>query len=172
MNQKILFFISLAVQILLFNACDSNSSNGPYTHNNTPPPSNIINWTETPRYCTSLLDGDTVFTDIGFEKWTWSEADAFNGNIIHTTHTFTGLEESDFNYFCEEEKNEQISSSIEGFSTTNVICIGNTIQEDVIINPAIIGYSSPAEYASTMYNICQMLLREEITIKDLIFDEE
>lgn len=172
MNKKILFFISLAAQTLLFSACDNGSSSGPNMHNNTPPPSNIINWTEVPRSCTSLLDRDTVFIDIAFEKWTWSEADVFNGDTIHTTHTFTGLDESDFNFFCENEKIEEISSSIEGITTTNVICIANMIQEEAIINPAIINYPSPAEYASTMYNICQMLLREEITLKDFIFDEE
>ncbi len=172
MNKKLTFSISLAALTLLLNACDSGSSSGPNMHNNMPPPSNIINWTETPRSCTSILGGDTVFIDIVFEKWAWRETDAFRLNTIQTTHTFSGLEESDFKLFCDDAKSELTKTSINGLTTTNVICNGNTIIEDVIINTMAIDFPSPAEYASTMYNICQMLLREEITLQDVFFDEE
>lgn len=169
MNKKNLFMFFCATQALLFNACDSNSSNPTKIEIDDWELSNVINLTEIPKTCTSLLDGDSVFTEITFQNWSWIEQDIFDGNKLYTIETFTGLEDSDLKNICNDSKNDMNFPDDENIKITRVNCNGNIITLESILSDSVVTKISPAVFASTISSICKKLLEGEYTIKDIFF---
>lgn len=169
MNKKIFFlicFVSLALSLV---ACDSSSPSQP-KHQIDWASSNVINLTETPQSCTSLFDKDSVFINIQFQNWSWSEHDIFNGNTYHEITTFTGLEEFDLKNFCDDAKND-IDDISSGFKSVNISCNGSVITQDAIISDEIKTQMTPAVFASSMGDMCNALMNGEITLRDVLYDD-
>jgi len=170
MNKKILSLISLVALALSLTACDSSSPSQPKQQIDWAS-SNVINLTEVPQSCTSLFDKDSVFIDIVFQNWTWKEHDIFDGNRLRGIQTFTGLEEFDLTNFCNDAKNDMEDLPEEGFNDNSVSCNGSTIIQESTINEQLLAMMTPAVCASTMSDMCRMLLNGEITLRDVLYDD-
>ena len=170
MNKKFLSLISLVALALSLTACDSSSSPSQPKHQIDWASSNVINLTEVPQSCTSLVDKDSVFIDIKFQNWTWSEHEIFNGNNARGIQTFTGLEEFDLINFCNDAKND-MDEDIGFVKATNVSCNGNTIIQEVILSDEAKAQMSPAVFASSMTDMCRALLNGDITLRDVLYDD-
>lgn len=135
MTKKHLSTLLLIASTLFLIACSTDSPSQPNTSARKPPPSNIINWREVPQACNSFIEGNTVSFELTFQKWTWKEIDVLDGTTMHTTQIFTGLEDADLKFMCDDRKNDEKSGKIKGIKTTNVICNGNVVSADDIISP-------------------------------------
>ena len=131
----------------------------------------MVDWDETPKVCKTIVDGNTVSTNVELKNWTWVETDAFDGNTVHITQKFTGLSESDFQVFCDDEKKD-IGINIDGMTTKTVTCSNNTITEDVIMDDEMVGQVTPAVMASSIESVCGYLLNGFVTLKELFFPTE
>lgn len=169
MNKKFLSLFSLVALALSLTACDSSSPSQPKQQIDWAS-SNVINLAEVPQSCTSLFDGDSVFIDIKFQNWTWSEHEIFNGNNVRGIQTFTGLEEFDLINFCNDAKNDMYED-IDIIKATNVSCNGNIITQDAIISNETKTQITPAVFASYMSDMCRALLNGEITLRDVLYDD-
>lgn len=152
MNKKNIL-VALFASLSLFNACDGDSSSKPTSQQF--PESGSIDWTEIPQSCDALVDGNVASISITFKNWSWTENNAFKENIIHTTQTFSGISQQEFNYFCNKEKNEGM----------NVVCDGLTISCDDYLQAG-----ESAAFVGSMYtSACTQLLNGTVTLKEIFF---
>lgn len=86
---------------------------------------------------------------------------------MHTTQIFTGLEDADLKFMCDDRKNDEKSGKIKGVKTTNVICNGNVVSADDIISPQKASSISPAIIAKSFENGCYQLLNGYVTVEDI-----
>lgn len=153
----------LAISILSFIACDSDSSNGPNTNNTTPEPM-VIDWNENPQSCTVRANKDSVFLDFTFQKWDLNIVTITDGRNVLSIQKFTGIDESFFYDFCNsigQALNQQVNQTLESASVT---CNKNVMVEEYTM-AASLPTISVAEYANTMSKMCQQLLNGEISMK-------
>ena len=167
----IISFTILTISALLFNACDNSTSSEPEETYNIPPTSFVINWNEKPQSCTSMFDKDTVFFDLTLKNWSWSEEFVFDGNRYRNTQTFKGLEESDLEFMCYymKESIKLAGESTESLRVKDVVCNGDVIIADYVMDATLADTYTPAVSASNMESLCQYILTEEITLKEFFF---
>ena len=169
--KKFISLTILTISALLFNACDSGTSSEPEKTYSIPPTSFVINWNEKPQSCTAMFDKDTVFFDLTLKNWSWSEEFVFDGNRYRNTQTFKGLEESDLEFMCYymKESIKSAADSVEKLKVKDIVCKGEVIIVDYVMDATLANTFTPAVSASNMESLCQYVLTEEITLKEFFF---
>lgn len=159
MKINFFYFFILVTCTLLNYACDSNSPNEPEE--------STIDWTETPQSCSVQFNRDTLFVEMTFKNWSWSETDLFIGQSIINTITYNGLDEPILRKICDNAKKE-LNNTTEIIYPIKVTCKDNVISSELISNEKLVGINTPNAVASRMNNQCNQLLSGKITLKDIL----
>ena len=107
MRTKSFLPIALATLALLYNACDSSSTNEPEASTNeTITIFDNFDMTEIPQSCTVQQDRNMVTLDIVLKDWSIKEVQLFNGNKVLFTTIYNGLDEQELGKICDLAKNE------------------------------------------------------------------
>lgn len=162
------------VSAFLFYACDNGTSSEPEKTYSIPPTSFVINWNEKPQSCTAMVDKDTIFFDLTLKNWSWSEVFVFDGNRSRNTQTFKGLEESDLEFMCYymKESIKSAADSVEKLKVKDIVCKGEVIIVDYVMDATLANTFTPAVSASYMESSCRHILTEEMTLKEFFFGIE
>ncbi|MCQ2062734.1 MAG: hypothetical protein MJY99_07330 [Fibrobacter sp.] len=93
-------------------ACDNSS---------TEANSSAIDWNEIPQKCEITLgeDKSTLIYNFVFANWSLYDVDIFDGDSVYITETFSGITESDFEFFCNKDREDP--------AAFNVVCKDMTI---------------------------------------------
>ena len=167
--KKFISFTILTVFALLFYACD-NSSN-PQDSYDTPPASNVIDWNEKPQSCTIQANNDTIGFVVTLKNWSWNQTGIYNENKTHITNTFTGLEESVFDFICNQTKKSLDSQKNNNkLKVTNFSCTENSIIIDEIIDATTAASLTTETLVNNIRLICKDILN--MTVKEGFFSDE
>ena len=166
MRTKSFLPIALATLALLYNACDSNSTNESEdsTDEITLTIFDNFDMTETPQSCTAQLDRNMVTLDIVLKDWSIKEVQLFNGNKVLFTTIYNGLDEHELERMCNLLKDGKgglpenyVNTDCEG----NVFSGEHTLEGlDTLITPALL--------ALTHDITCNRLLNGTLTIGEFM----
>lgn len=167
MRTKSFLPIALATLALLYNACDSSSTNEPEASTNeTITIFDNFDMTEIPQSCTAQLDRNMVTLDIVLKDWSIKEVQLFNGNKVLFTTIYNGLDEQELGKICDLSKNEIKKGNAPKY-LANTDCEGNVFSgelllegKDTLITPALL--------ALTHDITCNRLLNGTLTIGEFM----
>ena len=167
MRTKSFLPIALATLALLYNACDSNSTNESEdsTDEITLTIFDNFDMTEIPQSCTAQLDRNMVTLDIVLKDWSFKEVQLFSGHKVLFTTIYNGLDEHELERMCNLLKDGK-GGLPENYVNTD--CEGNVFSGEHTLE-GLDTLITPASLTLSLNEVCDGLLNGTFTIGNLFF---